>query len=186
MTQPNEQTNPSQDLPAIPVNMLDVLNLISRIKKHKTTAPTNSPKNFFDQLEFVDTGVKSLYANVNNEWINLGGAVNVSSSSQFASKADNSDIVGTCGFTPKFILMLAVDLNNPSWSVGFGTGISNRNCILNNGTAMDYYGDRIVNIKNGSDGRAFDIKSLDTNGFTLSVTSSGAGKTVYYFYLAVG
>ena len=181
---PNNQptTQPLQ----IGADLLNVLDILSRYKKHIAVAPTNSPRNFLEQIEFVDDGSKSAYANINNEWIKLGGGINAASSSGFSSASNDNDIVVNCGFTPKVIIILGIDNGNPYWSIGFGTGTSNRNCIVWTGSETYYYQSRILGVGTVSDRRLFDVKSLDTNGFTLSVASSGTPPTVYYFYLAIG
>ena len=39
------------------------------IKKHRTSPPTNIPKNFLEQIEFMDDGVnRRLYLYVNKAW----------------------------------------------------------------------------------------------------------------------
>ena len=38
-------------------------------KKHRTTAPTFTPKNFYEQIQFYDTGgVRRLYLYINGSW----------------------------------------------------------------------------------------------------------------------
>lgn len=38
-------------------------------KKHLTSAPTFTPKNFYDSIQFYDTGgVRRLYLYINNAW----------------------------------------------------------------------------------------------------------------------
>ena len=182
--QNNQQIN--QPLPnQLSAELLNALEILSRYKKHLTAAPTNNPRNFLEQIQFVDDGNKNVYANINGVWVKLGG-MSAASSSGFGSASNDNNIVITCGFTPKLIFMLGIDNGNPYWSVGFGSGVSNRNCIFWDGSVARYYQERILGVGTAADRRLFDIYSLNSNGFTLSVSSNGTPPTVYYFWAAIG
>lgn len=48
---------------------LIVLSALRLIKKHLTTAPTSTPKNFLDQIQFYDDGTnRRVYFYVNKTW----------------------------------------------------------------------------------------------------------------------
>ncbi len=50
-------------------NFLTLLDLISRVKKHRTTAPTHTPRNLLEQFEFFDDGSdRKLYIYINGVW----------------------------------------------------------------------------------------------------------------------
>jgi hypothetical protein len=56
MPQPNQQ----QD---------NILDLLSRVKRHRTTAPTHTPKNFLDQIEFYHNGADyKIYVYLDGTW----------------------------------------------------------------------------------------------------------------------
>ena len=47
----------------------NILELLRQIKRHRTTAPTNIPRNFLEQIEFYDDGTNiRLYLYVNKGW----------------------------------------------------------------------------------------------------------------------
>lgn len=48
---------------------ISILQQMRTKKKHLTSAPTFTPKNFYDSIQFYDTGgVRRLYLFVNNDW----------------------------------------------------------------------------------------------------------------------
>lgn len=58
---PNTQPDISQ--------FLIVLSALRRVRKHFTTAPTLTPKNFLDQIQFYDDGThQRAYFYINNTW----------------------------------------------------------------------------------------------------------------------
>ena len=51
----------------------NILELLSRVKKYRTTAPTHTPKNFYEQIEFFDDSVNiRIYVYVNGSWRYVG------------------------------------------------------------------------------------------------------------------
>jgi len=48
----------------------NLINILSKIKQHVTTAPTHVPTNFLDQFEFLDNGAGTieLHIYINNTW----------------------------------------------------------------------------------------------------------------------
>ena len=62
----SEETDPSK--PTLET-YLSVLQQFRTKKKHLVSAPTFTPKNFYDSIQFYDTGgVRRLYLYVNNAW----------------------------------------------------------------------------------------------------------------------
>jgi hypothetical protein len=68
MDMPQEETKPSTF--AELVDQLDpILNAIRRIRAPLTAAPTFTPKNFLEQIQFYDYGgVQKLYLYINKVW----------------------------------------------------------------------------------------------------------------------
>jgi|TARA_Y100000310_G_C20654814_1_gene801430 hypothetical protein len=48
----------------------NLINLLSKVKVHTTSVPTNVPTNFLDQFVFYDdeAGTERLYIYINNTW----------------------------------------------------------------------------------------------------------------------
>lgn len=45
------------------------LEMLRRMKTHRTTAPTHKPKSFLEQIEFYDDGVnRRIYLYINGTW----------------------------------------------------------------------------------------------------------------------
>lgn len=69
-----EQEAPAPDpIPSNPKNDISqyttFLEAMKVTKRHITVAPTNTPKNFFDQIEFFDDGADvNLYIWINGTW----------------------------------------------------------------------------------------------------------------------
>jgi len=56
----NDQLNKEQ---------LNLIDLLSRAKKHITMAPTHTPRNFYEMVEFYDDGTNQrMYFYVNGSW----------------------------------------------------------------------------------------------------------------------
>lgn len=53
---------------ALPSNLLDLLNILSRVKKVRTTAPTHTPKNFTEQFEILNDGNFKLCVHCGTTW----------------------------------------------------------------------------------------------------------------------
>lgn len=78
--QPIEVVEPVNDPTPQPPNTMEVfaqgispyvkfLEAMRVTKKHRTTAPTFTPKNFYEQIQFYDTGgVRRLYLYINGSW----------------------------------------------------------------------------------------------------------------------
>lgn len=73
------ETTQNLDVPKIPIEnktfdqeiapYIAFLEAMKVTKKHLDTAPTLTPKNFYDQIQFYDTGgVRRLYLYINGTW----------------------------------------------------------------------------------------------------------------------
>jgi len=48
---------------------LDLIDLLSRVKKHITIAPTHTPRDFYEMVEFYDDSTNQrMYFYVNGSW----------------------------------------------------------------------------------------------------------------------
>ena len=51
------------------LNELSLIDILSRVKKHITTAPTHNPRTFYEMVEFYDDGSNQrMYFYVNGNW----------------------------------------------------------------------------------------------------------------------
>jgi hypothetical protein len=66
-----QPAQPEQRQPQVDdyTKFIALLNVLRRQKYHLTAAPTFTPKNFLEQIQFYDTGgVRRLYLYINGNW----------------------------------------------------------------------------------------------------------------------
>jgi hypothetical protein len=69
-----EQDPPTPETPVDPTKIdisqyVQFLEAMKVTKRHLTVAPTNTPKNFYDQIQFFDDGITpTLYIWINGTW----------------------------------------------------------------------------------------------------------------------
>lgn len=59
---------PSQKQPEDYAKFIAILEVLRRPKYHLTEAPDFAPKNFLEQIQFVDDGDLKVYFYINNQW----------------------------------------------------------------------------------------------------------------------
>lgn len=180
------QDEPSRELPSFQPNP-DILNLFTGLKKHLNAEPTGIPKNFWEQLQFVDDGSnKTLSAFINGAWQSFGlFNLNVAMGNSFSIINNNNAISITTGFRPKLIIALSAISESDYFSVGFAFDSSNNVCVYRRETGMAYI-QYLIAAFDGTNGRYAKINAITDTGFTLAVTSDGAGLSPYYSYVAIG
>lgn len=63
LPEPKEEFSPDWE------GWIPIMEKIKRLKKHRTSAPTHIPKNFFEQIEYVDDGTnRYVYFYINGSW----------------------------------------------------------------------------------------------------------------------
>ena len=69
VVQPEQQNTPTGDQPSDTDTYIVFLEALRRMKQHRTTAPTFTPKNFLEQIQFYDDGsARKLYLYINKTW----------------------------------------------------------------------------------------------------------------------
>lgn len=116
-----------------------LIELLHRIKKHRTTAPTHVPKDFMGQIEFYDDGSeKRTYKWINSQWVysvdstTTPGATYAIGYETRTSGAGTGTLEITTGFEPKLIKIEAGAGNfaNYGRSNGHATTTSDYECLF--------------------------------------------------------
>lgn len=69
VVEPQQQNTPAVENPANFDTYIVFLENLRRMKQHQTTAPTFTPKNFLEQIQFYDNGTnRRLYLYINKVW----------------------------------------------------------------------------------------------------------------------
>jgi len=116
-----------------------LMEILHRIKKHRTTAPTHVPKDFMGQIEFYDDGSeKRTYKWINGQWVysvdstTTPGATYALGYETRSSGAGLGTLEITTGFEPKLIMIEAGSGNNTNYgrSNGHATDITDYECLF--------------------------------------------------------
>lgn len=157
-----------------------LMELLKRIKKHRTTAPTHIPKDFMGQFEFYDDGLeKRTYKWINSQWVYSIETT----TSPFAvgyetrsSGAGTGTLEVTTGFKPKLIKIEAGSGNNVNYgrSNGHATSKDNGECLFwfyNGGWKQNKADYIIYLIDSSSVGETYaTVSAIGETSFTLDFT----------------
>lgn len=116
-----------------------LMELLHRIKKHRTTAPTHVPKDFMGQLEFYDDGSeKRTYKWINSQWVYSVDSTTSPTANYAIGYETRSSGAGTgtleiiTGFQPKLIKIEAGSGTNLNYgrSNGHATDNTDYECLF--------------------------------------------------------